>query len=262
MAALAQHICLRLNDNRVIAPSPCERRSAARAVLEQFAQATLLAFGLADTHLHLLAACARALAGELARRLEISLGRRLSLAIGFAPAYFKEVSDGSHLGRAFSYVLEQTAHHGLEWDPLHEASNLPDLLGLRPLGSYTATNVRQLLPRVTRDTLLGCLRLAALEPADEPLDRLELAVAAATGLSTLAGAGREALAARQALVQVAGHRLSARALAQRLGVCERTVYELRRRPPSARLVQAVRLQLGLIQLREDALIGTGLPFLA
>lgn len=61
-------------------------------------------------------ACGRDEAGQLARRLEISLAQKLSLEVRFVPAHFKAVDDGRHL-RAFIYVLEQNAHHGLEWDP-------------------------------------------------------------------------------------------------------------------------------------------------
>jgi hypothetical protein len=257
--ALGQHLVFRLADNRVIAPSPEERRQVARALLELARQAELLAFGLADTHLHLLAGCAREAAGQLARRVEISLVQRLSLEVGFVPAYLKPVDEGNHLYRAFTYVLEQTTHHGLSWDPLHEASNLPDLLGMRLLGAYTAATVRRRLPRITRQDLLSRMGIGELQPVDGPAELVTRAALAAAGLPSLNGKFPEAVEARRAVVQL----LRDLPLAQRavlLGVADRTVRDLRRRPADPRLVQAIRLQLGLMQQRAQALQTQLLPF--
>jgi hypothetical protein len=257
---LAQHLCLRLVDNRVIAPTPHQRRVVARVVLEQGRRHGLLAFGLADTHLHLLATCSRPAAGQLARRVELGLTHRLRVEVGFAAAYIKPVSDGAHLRNTFIYVLEQCAHHGLPWDPLHEASNLPDLLGLRPLGAYTAANVRRALPRVTRETLLACMRLIDLQPADGPLEHLVVAVVAVTGVEALAGRSTAQATARHLAVCVAGHARPAPSIAALLGVSTRTIHALRGQPADPRLLQAVRLQLGLIQHRAAALERRELPF--
>lgn len=258
---LGYHLCLKLDDNRVIAPTPAERRVVASTILEHGERFDLLAFGLADTHPHLLAPRPREDAGELARRVEISLVKRLKLDVGFARPYFKPVVDGSHLNRAFIYILEQNAHHGLEWDPLHEASNLPDLLGLRDLGRYTAANVRRHLPRMTRSRLLDCLRLNELEPQSEPLEHLPLAAMAALGLPDLVGQRTRVVSARQAIIQLAGTRLKSRELAQWLDLSMREVQRLRTHLPNADLQQAIRLQLGLIGLRCEALRRHELPFL-
>jgi hypothetical protein len=258
--ALGQHIVFRLADNRVIAPSPEERRQVARAVLELAREDELLAFGLADTHLHLLAACLREAGGQLARRLEISLVQQLSLEVGFVPAYLKSVDDGSHLYRAFSYVLEQSTHHGLAWDPLHEASNLPDLLGMRLLGAYTAATVRRRLPRITRQDLLSCMGISELQPCDGPAELVPLAALAAAGLSNLAGKRPEAVAARRAVAQLVGDCLPPVQLAGLLGLTERAVRHLRRQPMDPRLLQAIRLQLGLMRHRAQALRTRELPF--
>ena len=196
--ALGQHIVVRLADSRVIAPAAVERRRVARSVLELCRGHELLAFGLADTHLHLLVACDREAAGQLARRVEISLAQRLCLDVRFVPAYFKSVDDGRHLYRAFTYVLEQSTHHGLEWDPLHEASNLPDLLGLRVLGAYTAVAVRRRLPRIKRPDLLACMGLDELQPMDGPLEHAVGATLAAAGLPDLSGKSLDAVASASA----------------------------------------------------------------
>jgi hypothetical protein len=259
---LGQHICLRLADNRVIAPTPHERRVVASVVLEQGRAFDLLAFGLADTHPHLLTPRSREEAGELARRVEISLVRRLHLEVGFAEPYFKPILDGSHLNRAFTYVLEQNPHHGLEWDPLHEASNLPDLLGMREIGAYTAVNVRRHLPRVTRARLLGCLGLSALDPADGPPAQWVWAAVAAAGLVSLEGKAPRAIAAKQAIVALAGKQLSTAELGAMLGVSTRAIQRLRSSAADPRIVQAVRLQLGLIRHRGEAIQRLRLPFVS
>ena len=259
--AIAQHIVLRLADSRVVAPSSAARRLVARVVLEQGRGDGLLAFGLADTHQHLLVACSREAAGQLARRVEISLVRRLGLEVGFAPAHVEPVVDGRHLGRAFPYVLKQCAHHGLEWDPLHEGSNLPDLLGLRLLGAYSAANVRRPLPRVGRSDLVACLGLETLEPADGPPDQIFTAALAATALPDLSSKTGASVDARRAVVQLAGSRLRARELGSLLGVSDRAVHHLRRRRPAdPRLLQAMRLQLGLIGHRAGATSPRDRPF--
>jgi len=257
--ALGQHIVLRLVDNRVIAPCAEKRRWVARAVLELARGDELLAFGLADTHLHLVAACAREAAGQLARRVEISLVQRLSLDVGFVAAYLKPVDEGRHLYRAFTYVLEQNTHHGLSWDPLHEASNLPDLLGMRLLGIYTAATVRRRLPRVTRNDLLSCMGIDELQPLEGPAELVPAAARAAAGLTSLNGKSRETVGARRAMVYLLRH-LPPAELSARLGVTVRTLRDLRRAPADPRLVQAIRLQLGLMQHRTEALRGQQLPF--
>jgi hypothetical protein len=56
--------------------------------------------------------------------------------------------------------LTQIKRHGVtHLDPLLEATNLPDLLGLRSVGRYTAANVRRVLPRIQRGQLLEMLDL-------------------------------------------------------------------------------------------------------
>jgi hypothetical protein len=157
-------------------------------------------------------------------------------------------------------VLEQSTHHGLEWDPLHEACNLPDLLGMRPLGAFTAAVVRRHLPRVTRQDLLSCMQVAALQTADGPVELIPRAALAAAALPSLKGKSPDVLAARRAALEVIGSRLSPATLADLFGVTTHAIRELRRRPADARLVQAIRLQLGLIQIRANAVARLALPF--
>jgi hypothetical protein len=156
-------------------------------------------------------------------------------------------------------VLEQSTHHGLAWDPLHEASNLPDLLGMRLLGIYTAATVRRRLPRVARQDLLSCMGIGELQPFDGPAELVPPAALVAAGLTSLDGKSSEAVGARRAVVQLLRHHLPAE-LAGLLGVTDRTVRDLRHRPADPRLVQAIRLQLGLMQHRAQALRTQELPF--
>ncbi|MBN1947015.1 MAG: hypothetical protein JW797_15175 [Bradymonadales bacterium] len=245
MTAMAQHIRLRLKDDREIAPTVQERRVVARSVLTVARRFGLLVFGLADTHLHLLVACALALAMQLARRIEVSLHHRLALDVGFASAYAEPIRDNKHLYNTLDYILGQSRRHNLSWDPLREATNLPDLLGTRLVGSYTRANVRQHLPRITVDRLLGHLGLTSLKPADGPVERVLEATLAATALSDLSGNSAEVVAARRAMLHLLGEQVPTRTLADMLHLAPRSVNRLRNEGADQQLVEAIRLQLGL-----------------
>jgi hypothetical protein len=252
--ALAHHLCIRLVNNALIAPSAWARRVLSRAILARARDLELLAFSLADNHLHLLVACLRVAAGELARTVELSLGRNLPLDAGFSPALIKPVEDGWHLDRCFRYVLRQPERHGIGGDPLREASNLPDLLGLRPLGAATATTVRKHLPRIKRADLLSLLGVPSLDPIDGSIDHVVEATLAASALPSLDGSSREVLVARRAALEVIGRRLQAREVARLLGTGPRMHFRLKQRPVDGALVQAIRQQLHLIEQRRG--VGT------
>lgn len=243
MDALAQHLVLRLRDNRVIVPTVADRRYLARAIFERAREYALLAFRAADTHIHLAAACSRLAAGQLARRIEISSTRTLRLAVGFAPAHIEPMRTQRHLRNTFFYILRQHQHHGIDTDPFHEGSNLPDLLGLRRIGVYSAENVRALLPRVRRADLLEVLGVATLDrPAELTLERLAAATAAAAALPDLSGCAAETNAARRAAIALAGRTFSSIQLSRALCTSRSTVNRMRHQPPCDQLVQAIRLQ--------------------
>ncbi|MBN1945294.1 MAG: hypothetical protein JW797_06425 [Bradymonadales bacterium] len=251
MTSIAQHIRIRLANDRVIAPTTEERRLVARLVLAQGQMENLLCFGLADCHLHLEAVCEIQAGLQLARRIELSLFRRLGLNVRFAPAYVEPIRDIRHLANTFDYILGQSRHHGLNWDPLHEATNLPDLIGMRLIGRYTIANVRRYLPRVSRKQLLGHLGIPDLQPSEGPLERIVEAVLAATALSGLQGKSRELAEARRALVAVVGRRMTAARLAPLVGVSPQMITRLRHGPVNQELVQAIQLQLGLLSVLGD-----------
>jgi len=136
--SIGYRLKLRLLDDASIAASVRDRRLLARAVLEKGRDHELLAFRARGRFLDLLAICDRATAGELARRVEIALANLLDLPSRFAPAAIDDNRDQWHLQSRFRLILGRRDPA----DPLHEASNLPDLLGLRVLGCFTANNVR------------------------------------------------------------------------------------------------------------------------
>lgn len=240
------HVRLRPRNNVVLADNPVRRRILVRAVLARGEQYGLLAFSLADNHLHLELACDRGDAGEFTRRLEISLARSLQLPTGFEKPYIEPVKTGTHLRRLFDYILRQDKHHGLGCDPLREASSLPDLLGLRPLGLYQVQLVRRQLPRLTGRDLLDLLGVPHLEAANGPLDLLVEAGLAATALPSLDGSGREIRQAKRAMLEIADRRLPEAGLAELLGGCPRSLRRLRQFPADPQLVGAIRGQLSLI----------------
>ncbi len=251
MTPLGHHITLRLRSDRVLTPTPTERRIAARVILEQGRAAKLINFSIPDTHAHMNAACGDAASNELARRVELSLGRRLHLPVGFEPARVKPIRDVWHHSNLFTYVFNQYQHHGLDWDPYFEATNLPDLLGLRPNGAYTIDNVQRALPRVQRKQLLKWFSCDAIPPADGPMERLLDAAAAAAALPSLHGSSRDVLATRRAAVEIADGQLQRNGdLTELLQISRTSLYRLRQRPADQRLVEAIRLQLGLRAILE------------
>ena len=79
---LAYHVTMRLADDRVLAPSDLERRRAARVLLRIGRDFDLLAFRLADTHLHALVRCSAEASGRFCQRVACALleGGRLDRA--------------------------------------------------------------------------------------------------------------------------------------------------------------------------------------
>jgi len=247
MSSLGQHIRLRLKDDRVIAATPQERRIVATSVLGLGRSHNLVSYGSGDNHLHMAAGTDERDGMELARRVEISLQKRLHLTVTFVPAYPEPIVDQRHLLNAFRYDLRQCQRHGLDWDPYHEGSNLPDLLGLRVLGGYTAGNVRRLLPRVKREELLELLGVAELRPADGPPDQVIPAAIRAAGVPEIAGHTRQMNRVRRVVIEIVGGRIPSRTLAALLKVGKSTFFTIAKLAPDSQLVLAIRLQLGLHQ---------------
>lgn len=166
----------------------------------------------------------------------------------------RPIESGWHLYRTFEHVLTRS---GPDQDPLFDGTNLPDLLGLRVIGPYTADNVRQQLPRIKRRDLLRCLGVPELEPADGPVEWALDAALAAAGLARLTGYSSEEREVRRAVIEVVGPRVRARELARLLGSGERSIHRLKETDAPARLVAATRLQLGLMRRRGPSVLYPG-----
>ncbi len=255
--SFASHLMLRLRVDRVVARSPGGRRGLADTVLRASAPFPLLCFRAADTHIHLLLGCDERSARECGRRIEIGLTQRLQLAPGFSPGYARPVVDQRHLRNAFAYILRQEARHGIGRDPLHDASSLPDLLGLRVVAPELRGRVGEWLPRVAIDELWSLLP-GSVEPAS--VDVLAEAGAAALALPGLRGRRRGVVEGRAAAAQVAvGYGVER--LASALSVTPRTVrrlWSLRVDPVLLRAVEMqARLRTGALAVGEQARLGTG-----
>ncbi len=258
---IAHHVIVRHASNAVLARDPAERRALARAVLSVGRDADLFAFFSPDGHLHAAVGGDRAAAGRFAQRVILALRAALPLDGAFEPARIKPVDDQAYLRKLVPYVLGQAAHHGV--DPIVglDASNLPDLLGLRPLGAYTIPALRARLPRLTGAELRGWLAVGELTPRLD-LAHLATAAAAAAALPDLRARSEEALDAKAAAIAAArsggpaavapgrvavagddgGPFAGSRAIAAALGLERTTVWRLAGRTVSPALVRAVLLQ--------------------
>ena len=260
MAPFAHHLTMRIVDDRIVCKTTAERRRVARSFLERAEEFRLLAFRAADTHLHALVAIDASAAAEFARRVEISIQHALGPGARFSPVHCTPIVDQRHLNNAFRYILGQEAHHGIATDPLHEASNLPDLLGLRLVGRHTVSHVRSWLPRVRREDLLAFLP-ERVDITPRSLDHGHLALladaaAAAFALPDLGPRVPEAVAARAAAVAHGRCVSTPGVVAAVLGISLARERALARSPVPSALLDAV---LGQLLLRRPALAPASAP---
>ena len=240
--SLGQHVMIRLEDDRVIAPDSASRRKMARLIYRN-AGGDLLVFGCADTHVHLEFAADRARAAEAARRLKIGLSHGLTLP-PFAPTRFKAILDQAHLYATFRYALKQSRRHELENDPFGDGSALVDLLGLRILGGQVRARVAALLPRIRRSDLMALLGAPELDAPNPPLQGLAEAAMAAAALGRIDGRTPVAIAARRAAMAVAEKQgCSTQGVADLLGMSRRALTRVRSFPLDQALELAIHRQL-------------------
>ena len=244
-------VVLRLADDRVLASNSITRRALARGVTAVGRDRGLLAFGAADTHLHILAVCARAEAGLLARGLALALRVPLGTTVTFSQATITPVKDHWHLKSTFAYVQRNARKHGIVDPGASEASSLHDILGMRACAPWLGERVRQLLPRTTRADLLEMLALPGLGTAGEPGPDLADAAAATFGEPSLRALTPSAVRARAAAVSLVAGRWTPDEIASRLGISLRSVQRLTAQPASAIDQAALRRQLAW-----RAMIGT------
>lgn len=252
--AVGYHVTLRLSDDRGIARRGPALRRAARALYGVGARRGLLAFRVADTHVHALVATDREGAGLFCRYTGCALRRVLGLPVPFEPGRLRPMESERHAWNALRYLMKQEAHHGTHFDPTHDGSSLPDLVGMRvllegvdgpPLCAPTTERLRLLFPRLGVEDVRAWLELDDLARVEPALELLPEAAAAAFGLPDLFGQGRLTQLARRAAVHAAGLDGSATQLSALLGVSRRTVFDMRRAAVAAALVGAVQLQLRL-----------------
>lgn len=248
MSTLGYHIVLRLGDDRVIAPSRAERRRWARRLAGDVSEFPIVAWKLADTHLHLLLLADAGRVAEWIRRLRIWVTKTLRPGVPLEVQRTRPLAGQSHLEAAFGYVLRQDDHHGVETDPHQDASAVLDILGLRVLSPELPGRVREHLPRLTREALLKHMGVATLEEALHP-DRLAEAAAAAFGLERL---GTDAAGARARRAAVAAARdLGPARLAGLLSITPQAVCRMAKAQVPPRESRAVRLQMALRAERPD-----------
>jgi hypothetical protein len=261
MAPVGWHVTSRLEDDRVIAGTVAELREFARVVRKHGDPVGLLAFCCADTHAHVLFAGEREAVGEAIRRIEISLSRRHPGRPGFEAARIRPVHDQGHLVNAFRYVHRQHRHHGTGHDPGLDGCSVVDLLGARVMGARLVSNVRQHLPRTTREELARDAGVEVpprfLSSPETPLpaftlDQLVEATAAALGLPGLGGRGPRIRRAVSAAIAIADTVAPEFATAADISV--RCVRAARRLPAEPALLAAIRTQLWLraLSARSDA----------
>jgi hypothetical protein len=180
-----------------------DRRRAVHA-LARVSRDDLGFFGFADDHVHLLGACPRAEAGQLARRVSISL-RRLT-GSPLEPAHPDPVKDRRHLEYLVGYFHRQSVRHGLRVHPaLWTGSSCPDLLGIRCVPELRL-RFGDLLPRFGRGRIAELVGLAEVDLRPASLTEIQRA-----GASILAGTAAAALAAGPDL----GSRVRASTVARR-----------------------------------------------
>lgn len=225
--SVGYQVVLRLEDDRVIARDAGARRALARTLARIGRERGLLAFGAADTHVHVLSLADRAAAGVLARSLERALPGELGLPVRFAPARITPVNDQHHLGAVFGYVQTNARRHGIADPEAAEASSLHDLLRLRTGALWLADRVRQALPIVGRADLLKLLGAPGLGVTGDVGPDLPDACAAAFGIGQCVGISPVAIRARAAgISEVAGIWTNS-TIASAFGVSVRTVERVR-----------------------------------
>ena len=105
---IAQHGFIRRHDDGVIATTPAQQRRVARSVLAVGGRFDLIAFRLADTHLHHETPGDRRTAAAFAHDVESSLTQALRLPCGLF-ARLEAIESQQHGYRTFGYLFEHKA---------------------------------------------------------------------------------------------------------------------------------------------------------
>jgi hypothetical protein len=236
------HVILRTRDRFPLAESRGDWLEVARAVLCVGERYKLALFRAADNHVHMLLACPRAAAGRAAQAAAASIARHNRTA--FEPSAIRAIEDSAHLARVIPYIARQASHHGLTSDPWAEASNVPDLLGLRPAGAHTIGVLRALVPRLSGLELRTAAgwpgATAAFDAARLPESLLAVAMTTRLSPRTPLHLGVAVAASHVAAVHLRGSEIDSL-----LGQRPRTGRRLRAAAPRPALVRAIELQFDL-----------------
>ncbi len=257
MEVIGHHLMFRLLDDRVLVPGIAKRRTLARTVYRLAEPAGLVAFGVADTHLHVSIEADRVRAGKLAHDLCCALHFAIEPKQLFERTRIKAIESQRHLQAVIGYAFRQKWHHGIQVDALRDGTSLPELLGLRLLAGPSLQRVRELLPRVSREELMRWLGPGSLEPAlqiredHHPPELLIDAVAGAFGLAGLSGGDAWTRRARATLLQLPLTRPLAIAVRDRLAISRSGAARLRGVPLPPSHPRAVKLQIGLRRWLEE-----------
>jgi hypothetical protein len=239
-----------LSGGRVLAVTTGAKRTLARVVLEAGRPYRLLMARAVGGDLNLLSACSYPEALRFAHQVGHLLRGSLALPRLFPAPLIVPLRGRRQLRAAFWGGLRPPAASRDSSDPWGEASNLPDLLGLRLVGRHTAHCVERLLPRIATTDLARSLgvtldQLTAGPISSHALEQLADAAAAAVAAPDLDGRSRQLCDARRAAVRLAGHALSVQRIAGLLCCSNRSVRGLAKQPANPHLVEAIARQLRL-----------------
>lgn len=231
MSPIAWHVSLALDPKTCSLDDPASCRLLARTMLECGEPFGLLAFRVHDHTLRVLVQASQSSTQDFARHLRICLAHRMDLGSDFQRVRLSAVVGPQQLYWQLLHVLRGPAlpvH-----DPLAEASNLHDLLGLRVIGRATRLRLVALLPELDPASLQSLLPVSDFATApiiDELLTDSAAAAACVAHVDVSGADGRRARAALH-LARVVlrtrrgrGPRVTARALQELLA--ERNGQEL------------------------------------
>ncbi len=242
---IAFHLILRLMDRRVFVSTDLERRRLAATTCRFVREFGVVLYNAPDTHLHVVCACPRVRAGELAHRLALALRAALAIDVPFDRARILPVASQGHAKNLPGYVLGNGLRHGVQGDPLVEASNLPDLLGYRAIDPWSKHGLRRMLPRLRGAELLRLLGVDDLV-AGTDVRHLSEAAAFVVAAAQPFPRSRRSLAARLAAIHVGrGLGVTTSRLAEQFQVSRRGIQRNLLQAPDPRLARAIQWLIGL-----------------
>jgi hypothetical protein len=245
--AIAHHVTARLVADRSIAVSPLDLRLASEIIFRYGERRGLIAHRFADTHLHAILTGDRRAAGVFVRCAESELRKQLRISVAFEGARIRPIETVRHLSYGVRYAFTQETHHGTSFDPAHDGSSLPELLGMRVRSSGIAVRFRAALPRIQRAMLIEWLGFPAIDDVDAVVDVSLIAdsCSAAFGLADLHGFGARHESARRTAVHLLARIAPNESAASWLAISSRSACRYRAAEVVALELRAAERQLRL-----------------